>query len=138
MQISIIFYRLTDMFNMSKITLEQFQIFEINKTGNYRIVPEEDLKFLIKQAENSAKILQFEKKPLLGKIVKNYREEQGLRQSQLAEKASITNASMCNLENGVTKKPNLKTLKKLCSVLGPDFKKTLIDRGYLKSEKINL
>ncbi len=53
----------------------------------------------------------------IGKYIKKYRENLGLTQTEVASKANIAQASMCQFENG-SKIPSAVTLKVLADILG--------------------
>lgn len=113
---------------------EDFQAIEINSLGVYRLVPEDILKELIDRSTVGGKLLFLNNQMTLGQIIKNYRDIRGLKQRELAEKIKITNASMCNIENGTTKNPSAKTLKKMCDVFGDEFKVAVIELGFLQKK----
>lgn len=65
----------------------------------------------------------------LGEMIRQRREELGLSQEFVAEKAGITQSSVADIESGKTKNPRKPTLKALSEVLTSDF-----HLGWLKSE----
>ncbi len=54
----------------------------------------------------------------VGAVIKKLREERGLSQQALAEKAKVTDAYIAMLETGVRKNPTIDTLKRLAKALG--------------------
>jgi HTH-type transcriptional repressor of puuD len=51
----------------------------------------------------------------LGKAIRELRKQSGLSQKELAQKASITQAALSQIENG--KRPGIQTLKKISEAL---------------------
>jgi transcriptional regulator with XRE-family HTH domain len=51
----------------------------------------------------------------LGKTIREFRKDQGLKQDELADKAGISRTSLSQIENGA--RPGEETLKRLCDVL---------------------
>ena len=50
---------------------------------------------------------------MIGKKIKQFREEQGLSQDELAEKSGVSRMTITYLETGVTKDVKLGTLNKI-------------------------
>lgn len=117
---------------MKEYTIEMFQEIEITEIGKFRLLNEKDLNQLIALANRSKLLRKGSFEPSLGNIIKNYREEAGLKQGELAREVNLTKASMCNIENGITKKPQQATLLKLCEKLGPEFERTILELGLYK------
>lgn len=54
-------------------------------------------------------------------IIKNKRIEKGISQRELARKIGVDNATLLKIENGKTKKPNIKIMFKICKELNMEF-----------------
>ena len=54
----------------------------------------------------------------VGLVIKKLREEKGLSQRALADKAKVTDAYIAMLETGVRTNPTIDTLKRLAKALG--------------------
>jgi transcriptional regulator with XRE-family HTH domain len=52
----------------------------------------------------------------IGKVIKSLRKQKSLSQTEFAEKTGITQTSLSMIETG-SKRPNPKTLKKICEIL---------------------
>jgi XRE family transcriptional regulator, regulator of sulfur utilization len=52
----------------------------------------------------------------IGKVIRSLRKQKGLSQTEFAERCDITQTSLSMIETG-SKRPNPKTLKKICQVL---------------------
>jgi len=57
---------------------------------------------------------------IIGKNIRYFRKQQGLKQVELAEKAEISVSYLCEIENGQTM-PSVKTLIKIAKALNVDF-----------------
>ena len=53
----------------------------------------------------------------LGRLIRALRESKGLTQSQLAERAELTQGYLAKLENGMKANPSLAALKRLAKAL---------------------
>ena len=54
----------------------------------------------------------------MGIRIKEIREKMGMTQEELAVKAGVSRAALCEVENNPDKKPTVRTLEKLASALG--------------------
>ena len=54
----------------------------------------------------------------MGIRIKEIREKMGMTQEELAVKAGVSRATLCEVENNPDKKPTVRTLEKLASALG--------------------
>jgi transcriptional regulator with XRE-family HTH domain len=54
---------------------------------------------------------------MLADNIKRYRNDKGLSQEQLAQKAGITYSTLAKLESGVNKNPTVRTLQQLAKAL---------------------
>ena len=61
----------------------------------------------------------------VGENIRRIREEKGLTQSYVAERAGISQAMLCQIERG-TKNPSLQVGKEIADILGCDLDYLLI------------
>ena len=61
----------------------------------------------------------------VGENIRRIREEKGLTQSYVAERAGISQAMLCQIERG-TKNPSLQVGKEIADILGCDLDHLLI------------
>lgn len=65
----------------------------------------------------------------MGIRIKEIREERGLTQEELANKANVSRATLSEIENNPQKKPTIRTLEKLASALGVTLDRIFYPEG---------
>ena len=65
---------------------------------------------------------------MLAENIKRYRNEKGLSQEQLAQKAGITYSTLAKLESGVNQNPKVKTLQQIARALEVTLDDLMKDR----------
>ena len=58
--------------------------------------------------------------------IREIREEQGMTQSQLAERSGLSVGYICHLENGSRNNPSLKTMSSIAKVLNKEIGEVFI------------
>ena len=65
----------------------------------------------------------------MGIRIKEIREQQGLTQEELCNKADVSRATLCEIENNPHKKPTVRTLEKLAKALGVTLDRIFYPEG---------
>lgn len=73
--------------------------------------------------------------PILGDIIKEGRQRQGMTQTEFANITGSTNADVSRAENSVTKKPSQEFLKRISPYVGYAYTQLLPIAGYSTMEK---
>ena len=69
----------------------------------------------------------------MGLKIKELREQLGMTQEELAFKADVCRATICEIENNPHKKPTVRTLEKLANAMG-----VTLDRIFFEDDAQNI
>lgn len=65
----------------------------------------------------------------MGTKIKEIREQLGMTQEELAKKADVSRATLCEIENNPHKKPTVRTLEKIAEAMGVTLDRIFFAEG---------